>query len=466
VLLALPTKDAKLLGRIALVATIATAAISTLLFTRFQFGPGTGGQFQYSEFVSWMPSLTINYVLGVDGIGLAMVLMTTLIFPFIVAVALGAVKDRIKMFFFLILLVETAILGVFDSLNLVLFYIFYEAMLIPLYFIVGIWGGQKRIPATMKFFLYTMVGSVLMLVAIFGVYALTHTFDYRQALEAMGPAFSALVSSIGIEQARIVEVALFLGFFAAFAVKTPIWPLHSWAPDAYVESPVAGTVVFVALKMGLYGFLRFNIALFPHATQILTPTIIVLSVIGAIYFALIACVQTDIKKLIAYSSLSHVNVIAIAIFALSGAGITGAVVQMAAHTFTTGMLFIAASYLATKGGSYEISDYGGVWKVAPFLSVAFFVAGLSAIALPGTAGFTGEFLMLLGTFQHYPWASAIATTAAVWSAVYVLWMVSASCKGRRHPIGCYRYRIFPCLKSGSWRAWPRLLLRLASTRLL
>lgn len=429
VLLALPADNKRLHGLFALAITIATLVTSLLLLFGFHSlilssGRPGSGQFSFLERgTSWgISQLGISYILGVDGIGLLMVLMTTAIFPFVVGASLKGIQDKTRMFYFLILLVETSILGVFDSLNLVLFYIFYESMLIPLYFIIGIWGGAKRVQATMKFFLYTMVGSMLMLVAILYMYTLVHTFDFVQIQTSLPQAFEAMARQSGAAHAHLIEMLLFLGFFSAFAVKAPLWPFHSWVPDAYSEAPTGASIVLVALKMGLYGFIRFNVALFPNATAEMAPIIIALAVIGVIYAALVAAVQTDLKRLVAYSSISHIGVIVLAIFALTPAGWTGAVIQMVAHTFTVGALFILVGYLYERRGSYEIAAYGGVSKVMPWFAVVFLIATLSAIALPGTAGFYGEFLMLIGSFQTYPWPTAIATTAAIWSAVYMLWM--------------------------------------------
>ena len=391
-------------------------------------------QFPIHESASWIPSLWNQLYTGVDGIGLLMLLMTTIIFPFVVGVSQKEIQDKTKMFYFLLMLVETAILGVFCALNLILFYMFYEAMLIPLYFVVGIWGGAKRVPAAIKFFLYTMVGSMLMLVAMLAIYFLTGstgtpgTFDY-QAVAARLPAVFTQSRIWGLPS-QTVEMMLFLGFFAAFAVKAPLWPFHSWVPDAYTEAPTAGSIVLVALKMGLYGFIRFNIALFPHATATAAPVIITLAVIGVIYAAVVAAVQTDLKRLVAYSSISHVGVIVLAIFSLTTPAMTGAVIQMVSHTITTGALFILVAILYARRGSYQIADYGGVWKVMPVFAAFFLLATLSSVALPGTAGFTGEFLMLLGSFQTHPWAAGFATTAAIWSVVYMLWMFQRVMHGK------------------------------------
>lgn len=437
ILLALPAENKRLHGLFALAVTVLTLLVSLpLLFGRHPLiapaGAYRADQFRYVDVShTWgIAQLGISYIVGVDGIGLLMVLMTTGIFPFVVGASLKGIQANTKMFYFLILLVETAILGVFDSLNLILFYMFYEAMLIPLYFLIGIWGGAKRIYATMKFFLYTMAGSMLMLVAILYIYSLVHTFDFIQVQSMLPQAFNAIARHQGADHAHLVELLLFLGFFAAFAVKAPIWPFHSWVPDAYSEAPTGASMALVALKMGIYGFMRFNVALFPTATAEMAPIIITLAVIGVIYGALVAAVQTDLKRLVAYSSISHLGVIVLSVFALTPAGWTGAVIQMISHTFTTGALFMLTGYLYERRGSYDISSYGGVWKVMPYFASVFLIATLSAIALPGTAGFYGEFLMLVGSFQTYPWPTAIATTAAVWSAVYMLWMFKRVMHGK------------------------------------
>lgn len=415
ILLFVPKTQERAHGMLAMVFTLLTLAASIPLY--FWYAPDGANQFQMVDRAAWMPSLGISYFLGIDGISLMMVLMTTVIFPFVVGISLKTTTDRPQMFYFLILFVESAILGVFSALNLVLFYIFYEAMLIPLYFLVGMWGGERRVYATLKFFLYTMAGSMLMLASILTIYFMVGTFDFP----AVQAALPAALARLG-HHASTVEMLLFLGFFAAFAVKSPIWPLHTWVPDAYVEAPIAGSIILVALKMGLYGFIRFNLPLFPHASVEAAPVVVALAVIGVVYAALVAAVQTDLKRLIAYSSISHVGVIVLAIFGLTVIGISGGIIQMVNHTITTGALFILVGLLFARRGSYQIGAYGGVWRVMPVFTSLFLLATLSSVALPGTGGFTGEFLMLLGAFQTHPWAAGFATTAAIWSVVYMLWM--------------------------------------------
>ena len=411
---------------VALLGTIVTLLASLALIAGYQ--PSSDTQFQFEAHAAWLAGFGGNrgasYHIGIDGMGLLMVLMTTAIFPFVVGVSMPAIKDRTKMFYFLVLFVESAILGTFVSIDLILFYIFYEAMLIPIYFLIGIWGGEKRVYATMKFFLYTMVGSMLMLVSILTMYFMVGSFDLP-VLQRELPGVLGRMGAHGLS----VEMWLFLGFFVAFGVKAPIWPLHTWVPDAYAEAPTGATIILVALKMGLYGFIRFCLPLFPHAVQQAAPVIVTLAVIGVIYAALAASVQKDLKRLLAYSSVSHLGVVMLAIFGLTTASETGAVIQMFSHTFTTGALFILVYFLYRQRGTDAISAYGGVWKVMPFFAAVFLIATLSAIALPGTSGFTGEFMMLIGSFQTHPWATFFATTAAIWSAVYMLWMFQRVMQG-------------------------------------
>jgi NADH-quinone oxidoreductase subunit M len=405
----------------AFVGALATFAVSVLVYIQYSppdlkdMAAASQHQFQLQESVAWIKSLHINYFVGIDGISLLMVIMTTAIFPFVLGVSFKPITERVKQFYFWIMLMETAILGVFLSLNLVLFYVFWEAMLIPMYFLIGIWGGKARVYATLKFFLYTMVGSMVMLVSIMAIYFLdgSRTFDLPE-LQASLP--------LVLGTRPTTEFLLFGGFFLAFAIKAPIWPFHTWVPDAYSEAPTGVTIILVALKMGLYGFIRFCLPLFPYAVEHFAPLIIALAVTGVIYAALVAAMQTDLKRLIAYSSVSHIGVIVLAIFALTAAGISGAAIQMVSHTITTGALFIIAGGLYARRQTYAISDFGGLMKPMPAFAFVFLIATLSAVALPFTAGFTGEILMLIGSFQTNPVATGIATTSAVWSVVYMLWM--------------------------------------------
>ena len=410
----IPKDNTHLIKIVALAGTFAALVVSLLAYA--QYAPH-GPQFQLVDMASWIPSLHVNYFLGMDGISLLMVLMTTVIFPFAVGVSFKEINTRSREFYAWMLVMETAVLGVFLSLNLVLYYLFWEGMLIPMYFIIGIWGGERRVYATVKFFLYTMAGSMVMLVSIMALYILggSTTFDL--------PALQAHVGPSGLFSGKqLTDILLFVGFFLAFGIKAPVFPFHSWVPDAYAEAPTGGTIVLVALKMGLYGFIRFCLPLFPFAVKACAPVIIVLAVIGVIYAALVAAMQTDLKRLLAYSSVSHIGVIMLGIFALTSIGLSGAVVQMVSHTITTGALFILVAALYARRKSYQIADFGGLTAVMPMFTVVFLVATLSSVALPLTSGFTGELLLLMGSFQTHPWAAAFATTAAIWSVVYMLWM--------------------------------------------
>jgi NADH-quinone oxidoreductase subunit M len=414
IVLFLPKQNPGLVKLVALAGTVLTLAVSIGLYANYDPSP-SADQFQLTVIHPWIASLHVNYFVGMDGISLLMVLMTTGIFPFVVGVSFKNITERTNQFYFWVLLMETAVLGVFLSLNLVLFYVFWEAMLIPMYFIIGQWGGAKRIYATVKFFLYTMVGSMIMLISIIALYLITgsQTFDL--------PALQALLPAV-LHGHITQEMLLFLGFFLAFGIKAPIWPFHSWVPDAYAEAPTGGTIILVALKMGLYGFIRFCLPLFPNAVVLLAPYIIFLAVVGVVYAAIIASMQTDLKRLVAYSSVSHVGVILLAIFTFTGMGISGAVLQMVSHTITTGALFILVGALYARRKSYQIADFGGLMSVMPAFTAVFLIATLSSVALPLTSGFSGEILMLVGAFQHNPWLTGIATTSAVWSVVYMLWM--------------------------------------------
>ena len=410
----LPKENGQAIKGVALLGTLAALALS--LYAYMQYAPHGIGQFQLVDKTSWIPSLHINYFLGMDGISLLMVLMTTVIFPFAVGVSFREITTRSREFYAWMLVMETAVLGVFLSLNLVLYYLFWEGMLIPMYFIIGIWGGERRVYATVKFFLYTMFGSMVMLVSIMALYFLggSTTFDL--------PALQQHVVGGLFSGKQLTDILLFVGFFLAFGIKAPVFPFHSWVPDAYAESPTGGTIILVALKMGLYGFIRFCLPLFPYAVKVSAPIIIILAVIGVIYAALVAAMQTDLKRLLAYSSVSHIGVIMLGIFALTSVGLSGSVVQMVSHTITTGALFILVAGLYARRGSYQIKDFGGLNAVMPMFTVVFLIATLSSVALPLTSGFTGELLLLMGSFQTNPWATGFATTAAIWSVVYMLWM--------------------------------------------
>ncbi len=454
----LPKTNTRAIQLVALVGTLTALLVSVFVYAGYDAGSTT--QFQLIDKTSWIPSLHINYFLGLDGISLLMVLMTTAIWPFVVGVSFREVTERSREYYAWVLVMETAVLGVFLSLNLVLYYVFWEAMLIPMYFLIGIWGGPKRIYATVKFFLYTMVGSMVMLVSIMALYFLSATPATPGAAAIPGsfdlPDIQAHVAAGLFAGRGATEILLFLGFFFAFGIKAPVFPFHSWVPDAYAEANTGGTIILVALKMGIYGFIRFCLPLFPYAVKACAPVIITLAVIGIIYAALVAAMQTDLKRLIAYSSVSHIGVIMLGVFALTSIGMTGAVIQMVSHTFTTGALFIILGALYARRQSYKIADYGGLMGVMPLFTVVFLIATLSSVALPLTSGFTGELLLLLGSFQTHPWAASFATTAAIWSVVYMLWMFQRMMHGK---ITHDENRSLPDLSSGEkWALYPLVVL--------
>lgn len=412
-LLVLPRKRQDLIRGAALGVSVLTFLLSLKLFTDFQVGVG---QMQFVEEMAWIPSFGIRYKLGIDGISLFLVLLTT----FLTAIAIGAstgVVHRIKEYMVAILLLETGMIGVFVALDLVLFYVFWEATLLPMYFLIGIWGGPRRIYATIKFVLYTMAGSLLMLVAIIAV-GLLHA-------QAGGEITFDLTVLMHAEIPPAIQWWLFLAFALAFAIKVPLFPFHTWLPDAHVEAPTAASVLLagVLLKMGTYGFLRFALPLFPHATMTFLPWISGLAFVGIVYGAWVAMVQPDLKSLVAYSSVSHLGFVVLGIFALNSEGIAGSVLQMVNHGLSTGALFLMVGMIYERRHTRMIADYGGLFRVIPFFGGTFLLVVLSSIGLPGLNGFVGEFLILLGTFRVHPLYALVAVTGIVWAAWYMLGMV-------------------------------------------
>ncbi|MEE8281954.1 MAG: NADH-quinone oxidoreductase subunit M, partial [candidate division NC10 bacterium] len=381
--------------------------------TDFQVGVG---QMQFVEEMAWIPSFGIRYKLGIDGISLFLVLLTTFLMPLTILASSGAVH-RMKEYMVAMLLLETGMIGVFVALDLVLFYVFWEATLIPMYFIIGIWGGPRRIYATMKFVLYTMAGSLLMLVAIIAVALL-------QA-QAGGEITFDLTVLMNAEISPATQWWLFLAFALAFAIKVPLFPFHTWLPDAHVEAPTAGSVVLAAvlLKMGTYGFLRFALPLFPQATLTFLPWISGLALVGIVYGAWVAMVQPDLKSMVAYSSVSHLGFVVLGIFALNREGIAGSLLQMVNHGLSTGALFLLVGMIYERRHTRMIADYGGLFRVIPFFGGTFLLVVLSSIGLPGLNGFVGEFLILLGTFRVHPLYALVAVTGIIWAAWYMLGMV-------------------------------------------
>jgi NADH-quinone oxidoreductase subunit M len=366
----------------------------------------------------WLAQWGINYTLGLDGLSLFMVLLTTIVMPLAVLSSYKYITMRERLYYALLLALLTGMLGVFLSLDMFLFYVMWEVMLIPMYFIIGIWGGKNRLYAAIKFFVYTMAGSLLMLVAIivmmFQVWKQTGTpsFAYENFLLA-APQMGALAPW------------LFLAFALAFAIKVPIFPFHTWLPDAHVEAPTAGSVILasILLKMGTYGFLRFAVPFFPEValSPIVTSIVVVLAVIGIVYGAMVAMVQPDIKKLVAYSSVSHLGFVMLGIWAATLQSVQGALMIMIGHGLSTGALFLLIGMLYERRHTREIADYGGLARVIPVFSLILVVTALASIGLPGLNGFVGEFLVLLGSFARYPWATGIATTGVIFAAAYMLW---------------------------------------------
>ncbi|HSF58619.1 MAG TPA: NADH-quinone oxidoreductase subunit M, partial [Candidatus Binatia bacterium] len=377
---------------------------------------GAQGEMQFVERVPWMRFYGIQYFVGIDGISLFLVLLTTFLMP-IAILASWSVKDRIKEYLFFMLVLETGMLGAFVALDLFLFYVFWEVMLVPMYFLIGVWGGTRRIYAAIKFVLYTMAGSLLMLVAI--IYLATRYAQLTQVL-----TFDVL-QFYNLQLPFHEQVWLFLAFALSFAIKVPLFPFHTWLPDAHVEAPTAGSVILAAilLKLGTYGFVRFAIPLFPAAALAAAPFIIALAVVGIIYGALVAMMQSDIKKLVAYSSVSHLGFVMLGLFVFNLQGTQGGIYQMLNHGLSTGALFLLVGMIYDRRHTRRIDDFGGLWKPLPIFSALLLVVTFSSIGLPGLNGFIGEFLILLGAFRVTPLWTAAAATGVILGAIYMLWML-------------------------------------------
>ncbi len=408
---------------VALATTTFTFVVS--LFILFQFDRDQSG-FQMVESQEWL--LGLRYRMGVDGISVLFVMLTTFLMPLVIA-SCWDVSVRVKEYMIALLILETLMLGVFMALDLVLFYLFFEAGLIPMFLIIGIWGGANRIYASFKFFLYTFLGSVLMLVAMVAMFSQAGTTCIGGCEEGMVsllefPFASDSFSLLGMTVVGGMQSLLFLAFFASFAVKMPMWPVHTWLPDAHVQAPTAGSVVLAAilLKMGGYGFLRFSLPMFPVGSEVFGPLILWLSAIAIVYTSLVALVQQDMKKLIAYSSVAHMGFVTMGIFAANQQGLDGAIFQMLSHGFISGALFLCVGVIYDRMHTREIDAYGGLVNRMPAYAMIFMFFTMANVGLPGTSGFVGEFLTLMAVFQVNTWVAAVATTGVILSAAYALWL--------------------------------------------
>ena len=401
----------------AMIVMVLTFAVSVALFLLVD---GALPQMQWVERAAWLTSLGIYYHIGVDGISLPLVLLTTLLTPIAFLQAWHNVEIKVKEFAILMLVLETGMLGVFLALDMFLFFIFWEVILIPMYFLIGVWGGALRYQAMIKFLLYTMAGSALMLVAIITLHFLNLSPDYGGTGQPSFYLFDFYRLNLPLGWQKL----MFGAFFLSFAIKVPLFPFHTWLPLAHVEAPTAGSVILagVLLKMGTYGLLRFCLPMFPQAADIYAPLISTLAVIGIIYGALVAMVQPDVKKLVAYSSVSHMGFVVLGIFSGTMAGIQGSVLQMVSHGLSTGALFLLVGMIYDRRHTREISDFGGLWKPMPVFAAFFLVAMFSSIGLPGLNGFVGEFLILLGTFEAHRIFAILAALGVILGAVYMLWM--------------------------------------------
>jgi NADH-quinone oxidoreductase subunit M len=414
-----PGENVRLVKRIAVATTLVALALSLLIAASFGNAPVGADGFRFSESVPWIPFFGITYHLGIDGISLLLVVLTTLLTVVSVIASLGPVKNRVKEYMISFLALEVGMLGVFLALDLFLFYIFWEIVLVPMYLIIGIWGGPNRIYATMKFVLYTLVGSLLMLVAILATafsFQAAHGGDWTGAFDLITLRDAGFDSTL--------QLACFVAFFLAFAIKVPMWPFHTWLPDAHVEAPTAGSVILagVLLKLGAYGFIRFAMPLYPQAAHDLAGIIVVLSLIAIIYGAVVAVVQPDLKKLIAYSSVSHMGFVTLGLFVFQEQAAQGAVLQMVNHGVITGALFLCVGVIYERTHDRQLARMGGLGAITPVYAAIFGFFIFASLGLPGLAGFVGEFLVFVGTFAVSPIAAAVATLVMVFAGVYLLWM--------------------------------------------
>ncbi|GAB4540260.1 MAG: NADH-quinone oxidoreductase subunit M [Anaerolineales bacterium] len=405
----------------ALVASLITFLISLWMFSQFDAANPNlqlEAKYPWIQVAGW----NIYYYMAVDGLSMLLALLTAFLTPISILSTWTAVEERVKDFMIFFLLLEVGMSGVFLAQDLFLFYIFWEFTLVPMYFLIGIWGGPRRMYAAVKFFLYTMAGSILMLLAILFLGIKTQTFNVPDMLAVLPALYSS-----GVISAQ-TQMWLFIAFAAAFAIKVPMWPLHSWLPDAHVEAPTAGSVILagVLLKMGTYGFLRFNLQLFPNATVQAAPVIALLATIGIIYGAAVSYAQQDVKKLVAYSSVSHLGFVMLGMFALNAQGVAGSILQMINHGLSTGALFLLIGMIYEQTHTRDINVYGGLWKITPVFGTLMLIASLSSMGLPGLNGFVGEFTILLGAFGSQaigsPWYAGVSAAGVIMAAVYILYM--------------------------------------------
>ncbi len=399
---------------ISLLTTLVTFLVSLVIWIRFD--PSNPG-FQLEEKSAWLGNV-FTYHMGVDGISAPFVLLTTFLMPFCILASWESIQNRVKEYMIAFLVLETLMIGVFASLDLMLFYVFFEAGLIPMFIIIGVWGGPRRVYASFKFFLYTLLGSVLMLIAMLAMYNQAGTGDIPELLAHNFPVK--------------LQTWAWIAFFASFAVKMPMWPVHTWLPDAHVEAPTAGSVILagILLKMGGYGFLRFSLPMFPVASEMFQPFVFTLSVVAIIYTSLVALAQEDIKKLIAYSSVAHMGYVTMGLFTLNAAGVQGAVFQMISHGFVSGALFLCVGVIYDRMHTREIKAYGGLVNRMPWYGVAFLLFTMANVGLPGTSGFVGEFLTLLGAYRANTWVAFFAATGVILSAAYALWLLARVMNGK------------------------------------